>query len=395
MAEERASGARRLNHLRVIGIGAWLGLALILAFGPVHDDFFVVQWPLLVAYLGVAFCLSAATRWLPGDLASALGPAFFDIWMVRIILGASIPLASSPVAMAYNAVAICLLIGLMAMLTWDERVLWAWCGMAVLMVWSVDLTVDADLGVYGGSAIVLVVFAIGATHAIRRMIALSERVGKDRVTVDRMQRYFSPEVARRLVDTGLEEAESRQVTILFCDIRGFTAMAEQLGPEEVIRFLDDHHGRMVEVIFAHGGTLDKFMGDGLLAYFGAPLDQPDHPVRAVDCAFAMLEDLRKHNEGRVARRESPVRVGIGVHTGVVVLGHIGSKHRREYTIVGDNVNVASRVEAMTQSTGVPLLVTEATTACIGDRALGWTPLEPLTLRGRTERVRTFAPFPPT
>src|SRR2546428_11377500 len=118
--------------------------------------------------------------------------------------------------------------------------------------------------------------------------------------------------------------------------------------------LNDYHGRMVETLFALGGTLDKYLGDGLMAYFGAPVPQPDHAERAVRCALAMQRVLDEFNVERAARGEPPLRMGIGVHTGTVVLGDIGAPRRREYTAIGDAVNVAPPRQGLTKLQGGPL-----------------------------------------
>jgi adenylate cyclase len=184
------------------------------------------------------------------------------------------------------------------------------------------------------------------------------------------------------------------VTLISSDLRGFTTMSEKLAPEEVVRQLNDYLGRMVDEIDAHGGALDKFMGDGILAVFGMQAGSQEAPdagaAAAVACARGMLGALQGLNLERAKEGLPPLSVGIGVHTGRVVAGNIGAPGKRlESTVIGDAVNTVSRLEGLTKDAGRPLLVSQATMDRLG-AAHDFEPLAPMAVRGRAEPLQAYA-----
>ncbi|OGS91955.1 MAG: hypothetical protein A2Z95_03515 [Gallionellales bacterium GWA2_60_18] len=169
--------------------------------------------------------------------------------------------------------------------------------------------------------------------------------------------HVSPVVMNEILagNVQLGAGKRQRVCVLFADIRGFTARSEQTSPEAIIELLNGYFAQMTEAIHKHGGVVDKFIGDGLMAFFGAP--QPlEHPERkALEAAQEMLLRLHRFNQTLIEQGVEPVAIGIGIHTGEAILGYIGSEARHEYTAIGDTVNAASRLEGMTKTLGYPVI----------------------------------------
>jgi class 3 adenylate cyclase len=163
----------------------------------------------------------------------------------------------------------------------------------------------------------------------------------------KLEQYMQAEVVEELINQGLGGdlmlATQAEVTVLFGDLRGFTSLSEKTGPAEVVQLLNEVFGRMIEVIFRHGGTLDKFMGDGIMVYFGHPRAYPDHPIRAVRAGLEMQAALAEFN--RQQPPDQQIQIRIGINTGPVIAGDIGGAGRKDYTVIGNTVNVASRFES--------------------------------------------------
>ncbi len=160
--------------------------------------------------------------------------------------------------------------------------------------------------------------------------------------------------------------ERREITILFTDIRGFTAMSEKLDPESLVRLLHDFLNPMSNIIIDQGGTIDKYMGDAIMALFGAPLVQPDHPRLACRAALEMVASLRALNLKWQAEGRPPLKVGVGINSGPVAVGNMGSDRLFDYTAIGDNVNLASRLEGLNKYYGTSILISQSTATLLGD-----------------------------
>ncbi|HXY68798.1 MAG TPA: adenylate/guanylate cyclase domain-containing protein, partial [Gemmatimonadales bacterium] len=175
---------------------------------------------------------------------------------------------------------------------------------------------------------------------------LSDRIRREALVLSNFQRYFSPDLAKQIAEHGEEVklgGDKRPVVILFSDIRGFTPMSEKMEPDDVAQLLREYFTEMVEIIFRHGGTLDKFIGDAIMALWGAPLSMADDADKAMAAAIEMQQALTALNKHWEESGKPPVNIGIGINFGEVFAGNVGSEQRLEYTVLGDAVNTASRL----------------------------------------------------
>ena len=222
----------------------------------------------------------------------------------------------------------------------------------------------------------------------RRLVERQAAAERERAN---LSRYFSPNLVDELAQTDQPLGPTRQqpVAVLFADLVGFTQLAETLPPTEVIALLREFHGRMQAAVFAHGGTVDKYIGDAVMATFGTPRSGPVDATNALAAARAMRDAVAAWNVARQAAGEAAVRVGIGVHYGAVVLGDIGGESRLEFAVLGDAVNVASRLERLTRQLDAVIVASDAVVAQArleGAGGVGLVPGPPQTLRGRTAPV---------
>jgi adenylate cyclase len=216
---------------------------------------------------------------------------------------------------------------------------------------------------------------------------VAEQLRKEQQTRERLARYHSPAVVDRIVAGSIDEgfeAQERDVTVMFLDIVGFTQRAERLSPLETSRLLNQFFARMAEHVFEREGTLDKFIGDGLLAVWGAPLAQDDHADRAIDAARAMRASLAEMNR----ELPDPIQMRIALNSGVALTGDIGSPRRREFTVLGDVVNTCARLESMVCQPDQ--IVASRATIDAASKPVAAAPLGPYSLRGRQANVEVFA-----
>lgn len=217
------------------------------------------------------------------------------------------------------------------------------------------------LGFWATDILVTLILAAGLAVVVRRYRRLLESQLVAERTRASLSRYFSPNVVDHLSasDQSLATVQQQDVAVLFADIMGFTELCESASPETVVALLREYHNRLGQTVFDNEGTLDKYIGDGLMATFGTPQPRSGDARNALQCATEMIAALDEWNAERLAAGEQPVRVGIGVHYGSVIAGDIGNERRLEYSVIGDTVNIASRLEQLTRILDTPLVVSDS------------------------------------
>ena len=262
-----------------------------------------------------------------------------------------------------------------------------------VVAYRLPLSASADQAVltplyHVARALIMVLAGVVAGLVAVRLRATLERVLDEAAARDRVVNLFgqhvSPAVVDRLLDQGVDAAgDMRDVCVMFLDIRDFTAHARVRSPAEVVDFLNGGFAFMIEAVDRHHGIINKFLGDGFMAVFGAPLRDPEAPRHAVEAAREILAEIDRRG---LANGAWPLRVGIGLHAGAAVTGNIGSPRRKEFTVIGDTVNFASRIEQLNKEFGSRLLVSDTVAAALGPALGAATPLGEVTVKGYADPV---------
>ncbi|UCH13007.1 MAG: response regulator, partial [Bacteroidales bacterium] len=223
------------------------------------------------------------------------------------------------------------------------------------------------------------------------MNKLQQHVEEQERTLKLFVKYVPEQVVEKSLSAGsssIFEGELRNIAVLFCDIRGFTPMSEELSPKEVVSFLNDYYSIMTETIKSHNGTVNQFVGDEVFAAFGAPVSYPDNETNAIYCGIDMMKNLSKINDKYRNKFKREIQMGIGINCGEVIAGNLGSEDRIDYSVTGDTVNTAKRIESLTQEHPNSILISDSiykkTKNIIDVKA--W---EPLYVKGKKDKILVY------
>jgi adenylate cyclase len=233
----------------------------------------------------------------------------------------------------------------------------------------------------------------GNVIAVSLYRALIEEKEKRRVR-SAFGQYLSPEVIRRLlVNPRLVEPRKTDITVMFSDIRGFTTISEKLDAQELALFLNEYLSDMTQIVFKHNGTLDKYIGDAVMAFWGAPFEEPDHAVKSCEAALAMMSRVGELQKKWKAEGKPPLEIGIGLNTGVASVGNMGSALRYGYTALGDTVNLTARLEGLNKEYGTHILVNESTYTAAKDSGLLFREVDLIRVKGKLQPAMIYELLP--
>jgi adenylate cyclase len=298
----------------------------------------------------------------------AVGYDVIVLVLAGLILAFTLPILSAPKAVALSAVVIATLVGLN---------FWLYLGAGLVLPLATALVMA------------LTAFALNMSYGY-----FVESKSKRQIA-NLFGTYVPPELVDEMVkdpDSYNMKAASKELTVMFCDMRGFTKLSETMEPTQLQGLLNDVFSRLTNVIRNNRGTIDKYMGDCVMAFWGAPVESPEHATLAVKTAIEMAAEVRKINEEYRAKGTPEIGVGIGLNTGAMCVGDMGSSIRKSYTVIGDAVNLGARLEGLSKTYGVDIVVSESTKKLSPDFA--WQELDKVRVKGKDQAVTIFWPLAP-
>ncbi len=329
--------------------------------------------PIGEVYPGVEVHANMISGLLDGRVAVrpdyALGFEVLVLVLAGLTLAIALPLLSATKAVALSLAVIGAVIGLN---------FWMYLGLGLVLPLS--------------SALVMVLAAFALNMSYGYFVESKSK----RQIANLFGTYVPPELVDEMVkdpDSYSMKAVNKELTVMFCDMRGFTNLSENMEPTELQALLNNLFSRLTEIIQANRGTTDKYMGDCVMAFWGAPVDTPNHAHLAVKAALEMCQAVRKLNAEHRSQGIPEIGVGIGINTGTMCVGNMGSDIRRSYTVIGDAVNLGSRLEGLSKNYGVEIVVSESTRKLATDFA--WQELDKVRVKGKEQAVSIFLPLAPT
>lgn len=375
----------RLNELRVavvrvVAYGLVLALDAVLAALGTRPAGNLVQSGVLVT---ISLVVLLALRRVSPPAWSRYAIPLLDASMIGFILTNRLAAQGLTTGLAATIALSCALFAITGTLRFHRRSA-AWTtGFAGALLLFLLQPMKLGAMLYALNALFAVGFlSMWLTDQVRRSV---EGVGRSRM----LQRFLPPELMATSEGEAaalLGEPRAWDATVLVSDLRGFTSLSESVSPPKLFAFLNECQGAFAQAVQQHGGRVDKFMGDGMLAVFGVSSDAPDHAARALEAAHAIRAAVRKLN-ARATLGDAEIRIGIGIHSGALLAGCLGSGDRLEFTVIGDTVNVASRLEALTKTHGVDVLVSDETVRRLGDHDLD--SLGEVPIRGRVKPLVVY------
>jgi adenylate cyclase len=356
---------------RRVGADALKGkIVLIGTTAPGLQDLRVT--PVGETYPGVEVHANVISGLLDGRLYVkpdyAVGYDVIVLVLAGLILAFTLPILSAPKAVALSAVVITTLVGLN---------FWLYLGAGLVLPLATALVMA------------LTAFALNMSYGY-----FVESKSKRQIA-NLFGTYVPPELVDEMVkdpDSYNMKAASKELTVMFCDMRGFTKLSETMEPTQLQGLLNDVFSRLTNVIRNNRGTIDKYMGDCVMAFWGAPVESPEHATLAVKTAIEMAAEVRKINEEYRAKGTPEIGVGIGLNTGAMCVGDMGSSIRKSYTVIGDAVNLGARLEGLSKTYGVDIVVSESTKKLSPDFA--WQELDKVRVKGKDQAVTIFWPLAP-
>ncbi|MCG8378749.1 MAG: adenylate/guanylate cyclase domain-containing protein [Proteobacteria bacterium] len=251
---------------------------------------------------------------------------------------------------------------------------------------------------YSGSAAALIpiefcMLTIIVIYMVNVLISYFIEIQSKQQLLETFGQYVPPQLAQELSRQSKEvslEGEAKTLTVFFCDLQNFTGISEQINPKQLNKLLNEYFTVMTEILFKHGGTIDKYIGDAIMAFWNAPTDQPEHAQRATEAALEMDNAIKQLAKTFISRGWPGPNMGIGINTGRANVGNMGSKYRMTYTAIGDAVNLASRIETLTRVYRVPIIISEHTKNQI--KGIICRELDQVKVRGKRHLTRIFQPM---